>query len=169
MRFAQYFPCSKGLYCCRLDWLGDSQLVCPAHAIFSRFSSIITSPALRTLHDGGVLDIAGKYKVLYMFYGQSVLWTATGPTRLISLKTLLLKAAWGRNGVLTKYFVITANTSIPFQMHFVTSLLTKPSHPVQRTLHQPECESVTTQTARSCPLCGGVTTAGHQDKAAVKR
>lgn len=54
----------------------------------------------------------------------------------------------------------------------MASLLSKPSHPVQSTPDQPErglCESVTTQTVPSCPLCGGDTTAGHQDKTAVKR
>lgn len=159
----------RGMCGCQLVRLGGSQWVCLAHAVSSRRWSKIRSPVWRTLRDGGLLDIGGKRHTVP--YAWSV--RSKEPTQPVSEK--VSDCCWkpqDKNCCIDRLLCTNCLNVNSFSNAFITSLLSKPSHPDQSTPVQAEwglCESVTTQTVPSCPLRGGDTIPGHQDKAAGRR
>jgi len=146
--------------------------------ISSGLVSKIRPHAWRTLHDCRSSEHWSKIQSpIFILFQQRAINTQQGQCSAFHWKNIFdcwwnLPEDSSKSGMLTKYFVITAETSIPFQMHLKTSIRSKPCSSCPKRSQQAEwglCGGVTTKTVPSCPLCGGDTTAGHQDKAAVKR
>lgn len=106
-------------------WLFLEAVIGYAHAISSRFWSKIRSPAWRTLHDGGLLDTEQVHSFKCVAYpAHTGLFTGNGAncsaiySKHIWLVLKVARRLRRKKAHEKRYFVITAKTSIPFQMQF---------------------------------------------------